>query len=70
VDCIVFIADFFGRYTVFDGFGFDSCAVFVCATDIESIDVAYFAVTGIYVCTQNRSNDIAEMGNVIDIWES
>jgi hypothetical protein len=69
VDLVVFVADFLGRDAFFDGFCFDCCAVLVGAADVEGVDVADFGVAGEDVGAEDRADDVAEMGYVVDVWK-
>lgn len=64
---VVFVADFLWGYTFFQGSCFDCCAVFICAANVERIDVADFTVSSKDVGTEYGADYVSEMRYVVDV---
>ena len=45
------------------------CSILICATDVKCVVVAQSAISCKDIGTQNTTNDITKMRNIVDVWQ-
>lgn len=69
MNIVVFIAKLFGGCFLCQGLDLAGCAVLVGAADEEGVVTHQSAVPCEDVCGEDSSDDVAEVGLVVDVWE-
>lgn len=67
MNSMVFVTNLLGGAIFFQGFSLGGGSVLVSAADVDSVVTAKTTVTSKDISTQNTSNDVAEMRDVIDV---
>jgi len=67
---VVLGADLGTCQLLLQGFCLRGCAILVCAAEKERVDATRAAVLGEDVCAQAAADQVAQMGNVVDVGQS
>lgn len=69
VDCVVVVTNLLTRFTFFHSFGLRSGTVLICTTDVDRVVAGKARIPGENVSREHTSNDVTEVGHIVDIWE-
>lgn len=69
VKSVVMITDLLTRLTFLSGLGLSGCTILVGTADVNSVVASKTAVSGIHIGRENAADNVAQMRNVIDIWQ-
>mmetsp|Transcript_27090 Transcript_27090/g.36887 ORF Transcript_27090/g.36887 Transcript_27090/m.36887 type:complete len:205 (-) Transcript_27090:669-1283(-) len=70
VNLVVVVADFLRSFAFFHSLGYSCSSVFISTANINGVVSHQTGETSIYISRQNTSNNVTQMRNIVDVWES